>query len=123
LQGFKIIYFNNPTQRFFFYKFSTFTTSKVKDWQSQPRIFGYFGVMVPPVSVKPCHFERYYNYIKNYFYSFLKAPFLNDSPLRSILWDEFTILSSIASAIVPSPMISYQAETGIWDRMMVEDRL
>jgi hypothetical protein len=23
---------------------------------------GYFGVMVPPVSVKPCHFERSYNY-------------------------------------------------------------
>ncbi|WP_317191875.1 BfmA/BtgA family mobilization protein [Salegentibacter maritimus] len=27
--------------------------------------FGYFGVMVPPVSVKQCHFERYCNYIKN----------------------------------------------------------
>tara|TARA_B100000378_G_scaffold225912_1_gene189841 strand:- start:7549 stop:7815 length:267 start_codon:yes stop_codon:yes gene_type:complete len=26
---------------------------------------GYFGVMVPPVSVKQCHFERYCNYIKN----------------------------------------------------------
>jgi hypothetical protein len=25
---------------------------------------GYFGVMVPPVSVKQCHFERYCNYIK-----------------------------------------------------------
>ncbi|WP_299392935.1 hypothetical protein, partial [uncultured Gelidibacter sp.] len=25
---------------------------------------GYFGVMVPRVSVKPCHFERYCNYIK-----------------------------------------------------------
>jgi len=24
--------------------------------------FGYFGVMVPPVSVKWCHFERFYNY-------------------------------------------------------------
>jgi len=24
--------------------------------------FGYFGVMVPPVSVKWCHFERYCNY-------------------------------------------------------------
>ena len=26
---------------------------------------GYFGVMVPPVSVKQCHFERCYKYIKN----------------------------------------------------------
>ncbi|PRX38737.1 hypothetical protein [Salegentibacter salegens] len=26
---------------------------------------GYFGVMVPPVSVKQCHFKRYCNYIKN----------------------------------------------------------
>ena len=84
---------------------------------------GYFGVMVPPVSVKPCHFERYCNYIKFYCYSFFKAPFLKDSPLRSILWEEFTIRSRIASAMVPSPMMSYQAETGIWDKMMVEDRL
>ena len=28
-------------------------------------VVGYFGVMVPPVSVKPCHFERYCNDIKN----------------------------------------------------------
>src|SRR5690554_2607348 len=84
---------------------------------------GYFGVMVPPVSVKPCHFKRYCNYIKIKCYSFFKAPFLNDSPLRSILWDEFTILSSMASAIVPSPIISYHADTGIWDRIMVEDLL
>jgi hypothetical protein len=26
---------------------------------------GYFGVTVPLISVKPCHFERSYNYIKN----------------------------------------------------------
>ena len=25
---------------------------------------GYFGVMVPPVSVKQCHFERSFNYTK-----------------------------------------------------------
>ena len=74
---------------------------------------GYFGVMVPPVSVKQCHFKRYYNYIKNYSYSFFKAPFLNDSPLRSIRCEELTILSNIASAIVPSPIISYHADTGI----------
>lgn len=86
-------------------------------------VAGYFGVMVPRVSVKPCHFERYCNYIKFYCYSFFKAPFLKDSPLRSILCEEFTILSRIASAMVPSPMISYQAETGIWDNMMVEDLL
>lgn len=26
---------------------------------------GYFGVMVPPVSVKQCHFERSFNNTKN----------------------------------------------------------
>jgi len=26
---------------------------------------GYFGVTVPLISVKQCHFERSYNYIKN----------------------------------------------------------
>jgi len=26
---------------------------------------GYFGVTVPLISVKQCHFERYCNYIKN----------------------------------------------------------
>jgi hypothetical protein len=26
---------------------------------------GYIGVTVPLISVKPCHFERSYNYIKN----------------------------------------------------------
>jgi len=31
---------------------------------TMPKV-GYFGVMVPPVSVKQCHFERYCNYIKN----------------------------------------------------------
>jgi len=30
----------------------------------QKEFHGYFGVMVPPVSVKQCHFERYCNYIK-----------------------------------------------------------
>lgn len=30
-----------------------------------------------------------------------KTPFLRDSPFRSILWEELTILSRIASAIVP----------------------
>ena len=45
---------------------------------------GYFGLMVPPFSVKPCHFERCCNYTKN-IYLFSKKPFLKDSPLRSIL--------------------------------------
>ena len=27
-------------------------------------LVGYFGLMVPPFSVKPCHFERCYNYTK-----------------------------------------------------------
>jgi hypothetical protein len=26
--------------------------------------FGYFGVMVPPVSVKPCHFKSYCSFLK-----------------------------------------------------------
>lgn len=28
-------------------------------------LVGYFGVTVPLISVKQCHFERSYNYIKN----------------------------------------------------------
>lgn len=28
-------------------------------------LFGYIGVTVPLISVKQCHFERSYNYIKN----------------------------------------------------------
>ena len=30
-----------------------------------PNANGYFGVMVPPVSVKQCHFERSFNNTKN----------------------------------------------------------
>ena len=44
---------------------------------------GYFGVMMPAVSVKQCHFKRYYNYIKNIIHRFFNAPFLNDFPF---LW-------------------------------------
>jgi hypothetical protein len=44
------------------------TTATLQPWKKDTIIEdhdGYFGVMVPPVSVKPCHFERYCNYIKN----------------------------------------------------------
>ena len=49
-------------------------------------------------------------------------PFLKDSPVfKSNRCDEFTILSSNASACGPSPpMISYQAETGIWVTIIVD---
>ncbi len=74
---------------------------------------GYIGRTMPGISVKWCHFERCCKVVKNIIYSFFNIPFLNDSPFRSILCEELTSLSNIASAIVPSPMISYQAETGI----------
>ena len=41
---------------------------------------------MPVISVKPCHFKRFYNYIKNLFYSCFKIPFLSDSPF---LWKAF----------------------------------
>ena len=81
---------------------------------------GYFGVMVPPVSVKQCHFERSFNYTKKMCYASFKIPFLKLSPFRSNLCEEFTILSNMASAMVLSPIISYQADTGIWEDIMVE---
>jgi hypothetical protein len=36
--------------------------SKLTHFDSYELSNGYFGVMVPPVSVKWCHFERYCNY-------------------------------------------------------------
>ena len=45
--------------------------------------------------------------------------FLIDSPFRSIRCEELTSRSRIASAIVPSPMMSYHAETGICEAMTV----
>lgn len=80
---------------------------------------GYFGVTMPVFSVKWCHFKRSNNSTKIN-YSFFKIPFLNDSPLRSIRCDEFTNRSKMASAIVPSPMMSYQTDTGICDETMVD---
>jgi hypothetical protein len=46
-------------------------------------------------------------------YSFFKIDFLKDSPFRSTRCDELTNLSKIASAIVPSPIMSYHVDTGI----------
>ena len=46
------------------------------------------------------------NKLKNYFL------FLNDSPFSSILNEPFINLSRIASATVPSPIISYHLFTG-----------
>ncbi len=43
-----------------------------------------------------------------------------DSPLSSTLCEEFTILSNMASAMVPSPIISNQVDTGSWDAVMVD---
>lgn len=80
---------------------------------------GYFGVTMPVFSVKGCHFKRSNNSTK-FTYSFFKIPFLNDSPLRSMRCDEFTNRSKIASAIVPSPMMSYQTDTGICEETMVD---
>jgi len=54
-------------------------------------------------------------------YSFLKTPLRKNSPFKSMRWEEFTTLSKMASAIVPSPMISNQADTEIWEDRMVDD--
>ena len=80
------------------------------------------------ISVWPCQWSRSMGatpkdavMLVNILHSYwLRIAFLSDSPLRSILCDEFTILSRIASAIVPSPIISYQVDTGIWEDMIVE---
>ena len=48
--GYKVMYFNVH---------KLFTKLKVSKADG-----GYFGVMVPPVSVKQCHFERSFNYTK-----------------------------------------------------------
>jgi hypothetical protein len=61
----------------------------------------YFGVMVPPISVKGTTLRDTAIIVKIYFYSFFKISFLSDSPFRSIRCDEFTIRSKIASAMVP----------------------
>jgi hypothetical protein len=63
---------------------------------SLSEICGYFGLTVPGISVKMCQSERWCN-----------------------RWDEFTSRSSIASAIVPSPIMSYQVDTGICDDTIV----
>ena len=43
-----------------------------------------------------------------------------ESPFSSMRCDEFTILSKIASAMVLSPIILCQSETGICEAIMVE---
>ena len=45
---------------------------------------------------------------------------LADPPFSSILYELFTILSHIASAMVGSPITSCQADTGSWLVIMVE---
>jgi len=43
--------------------------TSVNSWDtSKGRVRGGYGVMVPSVSVKPCHLERYCNYIKFHCY-------------------------------------------------------
>ena len=80
---------------------------------------GYFGLIVPGVSVKMCQSERGYNNTKNS-YCVSKIPLRKESPFKSIRWDEFTNRWSIASAMVPSPIMSYHTDTGICDDTMVD---
>ncbi|KAA1244684.1 transposase [Aquimarina sp. RZ0] len=39
-----------------------FIDNSSKTFDSKTKTDGYFGVTVPPISVKWCHFERYCNY-------------------------------------------------------------
>jgi len=57
-------YFENSEMDFFKYKENLMLKRAVERDLEIIGEAGYFGVMVPPVSVKQCHFERYCNYIK-----------------------------------------------------------
>ena len=87
------------------------------------RLFRYFGVIVPLVrwccATTKKRMISWPNLLINL--SFFHLVFLIDSPVNSIRWEECTIRSKIASAIVPSPIVSCQFFTGIWAAMIIDD--
>lgn len=77
-------------------------------------LFAHSGDIVPviPEHMVPLfHDVSRVKLVKIYPFNFFL--FRSDSPLSSILCDEYTSLSKIASAIVPSPIVSCQLATGI----------